>query len=66
MIAASIPRLSLAHLPTPIEPLPRLSFLLGGPRLFIKRDDQTGLALGGHKTGGQPALFAEPCRSELS
>ena len=40
-----IPRLEFAHLPTPIEELPRLSEQLGGPRLFIKRDDQTGLAL---------------------
>ena len=39
-----IPRLHLAHLPTPIEELPRLSSTLGGPRLFVKRDDQTGLA----------------------
>ena len=45
-----IPRLSIANLPTPIEALPRLSAHLGGPRLFIKRDDLTGLALGGNKT----------------
>ncbi len=47
---AQLPRASLAHLPTPIEPLPRLSGLLGGPAIFIKRDDQTGLATGGNKT----------------
>ena len=46
----TIHRLHFAHLPTPIEPLPRLSAALGGLRLFIKRDDQTGLALGGNKT----------------
>lgn len=40
----------LAHLPTRIERLERLSQHLGGPELFIKRDDQTGLALGGNKT----------------
>lgn len=40
----------LAHLPTPVEPLPRLSAVLGGPRIFVKRDDQTGLAFGGNKT----------------
>lgn len=45
-----IPRTNIAHLPTPIEPLPRLSQLLGGPELWIKRDDQTGLATGGNKT----------------
>ena len=44
------PRVSLAHLPTPIQPLPRLSQVLGGPELWIKRDDQTGLAFGGNKT----------------
>jgi D-cysteine desulfhydrase len=54
-----IPRLGLAHLPTPIEPLPRLSAALGGPRLFIKRDDQTGLALGGNKTRKLEFLVAE-------
>ncbi len=43
----------------PIEPLPRLSALLGGPRLFIKRDDQTGLALGGNKTRKLEFLVAE-------
>lgn len=41
--------LGLAHLPTPVEPLDRLSEWLGGPRLLVKRDDLTGLALGGNK-----------------
>ena len=45
-----LPRLEIAHLPTPVEPLPRLSAELGGPQLWVKRDDQTGLALGGNKT----------------
>src|SRR5436190_11664182 len=44
-----LPRFPLAHLPTPLEPVPRLSRELGGPELLIKRDDQTGLALGGNK-----------------
>ncbi|MFU8826701.1 MAG: D-cysteine desulfhydrase family protein [Brevefilum sp.] len=44
------PRLEFAHLPTPVEGLPRLSVLLQGPDLVIKRDDQTGLAFGGNKT----------------
>src|SRR5690349_14757598 len=44
-----------AHLPTPLEPLPRLTAALstspgGGPDLWIKRDDCTGLAGGGNKT----------------
>jgi D-cysteine desulfhydrase family pyridoxal phosphate-dependent enzyme len=50
MLTDSVPRLRFAHLPTPIEELPRLSQRLGGPRLFVKRDDQTGLATGGNKT----------------
>src|SRR5262245_23018102 len=43
------PRVAMACLPTPLEPLPRLSEFLGGPRILVKRDDQTGLALGGNK-----------------
>src|SRR5256714_4351928 len=46
----NLPRFPLAQLPTPIEKLARLSRELGGPELLIKRDDQTGLALGGNKT----------------
>jgi len=45
-----ISRVRLAHLPTPLEAMPRLSAALGGPELWIKRDDQTGLAGGGNKT----------------
>jgi len=55
----TIPRLHFAHLPTPIEPMPRLSAALGGLQLFIKRDDQTGLALGGNKTRKLEFLVAE-------
>ena len=44
-----IPRIRIAHLPTPVEALPRLSAALGGPKILVKRDDQTGLALGGNK-----------------
>src|SRR5690348_17328180 len=42
-------RLGLAHLPTPLEPMKRLSEHLGGPRLWVKRDDCTGVGLGGNK-----------------
>src|SRR6185369_8146336 len=42
-------RIGLAHLPTPFEPMKRLSAHLGGPRLWVKRDDCTGLGLGGNK-----------------
>ena len=48
--AAETERLHLAHLPTPLEPLERLSRELGGPRIWVKRDDLTGLAGGGNKT----------------
>lgn len=54
-----IPRLRFAHLPTPVEPLPRVSAALGGLRLLIKRDDQTGLAFGGNKTRKLELLLAE-------
>ena len=50
MPLSKFPRFALAHLPTPLEPLDRLRRYLGGPRLYIKRDDCTGLALGGNKT----------------
>jgi len=52
-------RIVLAHLPTPIEPLPRLTKLLQGPQLFIKRDDLTGLGLGGNKTRKLEYLAAD-------
>ncbi len=51
--------LPLAHGPTPLEPLDRLSDWLGGPRLLVKRDDQTGLALGGNKARKLEHLCAE-------
>jgi D-cysteine desulfhydrase family pyridoxal phosphate-dependent enzyme len=52
-------RLKFAHLPTPIELLPRLSDTLGGPQIFVKRDDLTGLAFGGNKTRKLEYLLAE-------
>src|ERR1700704_2330283 len=55
----AVPRLRFAHLPTPVETLPRLSEALGGARLLIKRDDQTGLAFGGNKTRKLEFLVAE-------
>lgn len=54
-----VSRLHFAHLPTPIEELPRLSDRLAGPRLLVKRDDQTGLAFGGNKTRKLEFLVAE-------
>jgi D-cysteine desulfhydrase family pyridoxal phosphate-dependent enzyme len=55
----TIPRIRFAHLPTPIESMPRLSVALNGPRLLVKRDDQTGLAFGGNKTRKLEFLLAE-------
>jgi len=49
-LLSKFPRVSLAHLPTPLEHLPRLSEHLGGPNIYVKRDDCTGLASGGNKT----------------
>lgn len=46
----AFPRVSLAHLPTPLEFMPRLTEHLGGPDIYVKRDDCTGLASGGNKT----------------
>jgi D-cysteine desulfhydrase len=51
-------RVRLAQLPTPIEHLPRLSAHLGGPDVYVKRDDQTGLATGGNKTRKLEFLIA--------
>lgn len=59
MNLARFPRLRLAHLPTPLEPLPRLSAHLGGPEIWIKRDDCTGLSTGGNKTRKLEFLMAE-------
>ncbi len=57
------PKFPLAHLPTPLEPLDRLSEALGGPRIFIKRDDCTGLALGGNKTRKLEYLIADALKA---
>lgn len=53
------PRVSLAHLPTPLHPLPRLSKALGGATIWMKRDDCTGLAGGGNKTRKLEFLLGE-------
>ena len=54
-----MPRVRLAHLPTPLEHLPRFSAALGGPRIWIKRDDCTGLAFGGNKARHNEFLIAD-------
>ena len=59
MHLSRFPRLHLAHLPTPLEPMPRISEHLGGPNLWIKRDDCTGLSSGGNKTRKLEFLMAD-------
>src|SRR5258708_7048119 len=54
-----LPRVELAHLPTPFEELPRFSATLGGPRVLIKRDDCTGLAFGGNKARHNEFLMGQ-------
>jgi len=58
MHLSRFPRLHFAHLPTPLEPMPRLSKELGID-LWIKRDDCTGLSTGGNKTRKLEFLMAE-------
>ena len=59
MHLSRFPRIHFAHLPTPLEPLPRLSEALGGPQLWVKRDDCTGLSTGGNKTRKLEFLMAD-------
>ncbi len=59
MHLARFPRRFLAHLPTPLERLDRLTNELGGPEIWIKRDDCTGLWTGGNKTRKLEFLMAE-------
>ena len=46
---SQMPQVDLGHFPTPLEECPRLSEALGGPRIFMKREDCSGLAFGGNK-----------------
>ncbi len=59
MLLSRFPRVHLAHLPTPLEFLPRLTEHLGGPQIYVKRDDCTGLGTGGNKTRKLEFLMAE-------
>lgn len=60
---AQFPRVSLGHFPTPLEPMDRLSEKLGGPRLWVKRDDCTGLSTGGNKTRKLEFLMADALKA---
>jgi D-cysteine desulfhydrase len=64
MLTDKLARVPIAYLPTPLEPLPRLTAQLGGPELWIKRDDQTGLATGGNKTRKLEFLAADALAQE--
>ena len=59
MPLSAFPRVSLAHTPTPLEKMENLSRHLGGPTLYIKRDDCTGLGTGGNKTRKLEFLMAD-------
>jgi len=59
IVLAQFPRVALGHFPTPLEPMDRLSKVLGGPRLWVKRDDCTGLSTGGNKTRKLEFLMAD-------
>jgi len=59
MSLINLPRISLGCWPTPLHYLPSLSRTLGGPRILIKRDDLTGLAMGGNKTRQLEFLIAD-------
>ncbi len=59
MKLAKFPRIRITHGPTPLEPMKRLTESLGGPNLWIKRDDCTGLASGGNKTRKLEYIMAE-------
>jgi D-cysteine desulfhydrase family pyridoxal phosphate-dependent enzyme len=54
-----LPRVRITNLPTPVMELRRLAAFLGGPRIFMKRDDLTGLGLGGNKTRKLEFLLGE-------
>jgi len=62
----TFPRLRFGHLPTPLEPMDRLSEHLGGPRLWVKRDDCTGLSGGGNKTRKLEYLMADALAEKAS
>ena len=59
MHSKHIEKTSLGFFPTPVIELSRLSRFLGGPKIFMKRDDLTGLALGGNKTRKLEYIMAD-------
>jgi 1-aminocyclopropane-1-carboxylate deaminase/D-cysteine desulfhydrase-like pyridoxal-dependent ACC family enzyme len=61
---ATLPRLSLAHLPTPLDEVPRFAERIGVGRVLIKRDDCTGVLFGGNKTRHNEFLLADALRHD--
>lgn len=59
MDLTQFPRIRCGHWPTPLEPMQRLTKTLGGPTLWVKRDDCTGLSTGGNKTRKLEFLIAD-------
>lgn len=62
----TFPRVQLGHLPTPLEPMDRLSEELNGPRFWVKRDDCTGLSSGGNKTRKLEFLIADALKENAT
>jgi L-cysteate sulfo-lyase len=58
-LLGKVPRVDIAFLPTPLQELPRLRKRLGGPRIWMKRDDVTGLAFGGNKARKLEYMIAD-------
>jgi D-cysteine desulfhydrase family pyridoxal phosphate-dependent enzyme len=58
-----IPRITIGHIPTPLDACPNLTRALGGPKIFMKRDDCTGLAFGGNKTRQLEFIMADVINS---
>lgn len=64
MNLSKFPRMRCGHWPTPLEPMVRLSSHLGGPEMWVKRDDCTGLSTGGNKTRKLEYLVADALQQE--
>ena len=65
-MSLDFPRQKLGHFPTPIEYLQNVSSHLGGPKIYIKRDDCTGLATGGNKTRKLEYLMPDAIKNKAS
>src|SRR5438105_8633333 len=61
---AHLPRLGLAHLPTPLDEAPRFAERIGAGRILIKRDDCTGLLFGGNKTRQNEFILGDALRQK--